>query len=30
MDVCAADQPVITEVGQLAVRCHLMNPTGHQ
>jgi peptide/nickel transport system ATP-binding protein/oligopeptide transport system ATP-binding protein len=25
MDVCTADEPVITEVGRLTVRCHLMN-----
>jgi oligopeptide/dipeptide ABC transporter ATP-binding protein len=30
MDVCTADEPVITEVGQLAVRCHLMTPAGNQ
>jgi oligopeptide/dipeptide ABC transporter ATP-binding protein len=28
MDVCAAEEPVSTEVGRLAVRCHLMSP-GH-
>jgi oligopeptide/dipeptide ABC transporter ATP-binding protein len=30
MDVCSADEPLITEVGQLAVRCHLMNSAGNQ
>jgi hypothetical protein len=30
MDVCTTDEPVITEVGRLTVRCHLMNPTGYQ
>ncbi len=30
MDVCTADEPVITDVGRLTVRCHLMNPTGDQ
>ena len=30
MDVCTAEEPVITEVGQLSVRCHLMNPAKDQ
>jgi oligopeptide transport system ATP-binding protein len=29
MEICATEEPVNNEVGGLAVRCHLMDPTGH-
>ena len=30
MEVCAVEEPVTTEIGGIAVRCHLMGPTLHQ
>ncbi|MGO8862892.1 MAG: ABC transporter ATP-binding protein [Acidimicrobiales bacterium] len=30
MEVCAVEEPVTTEIGGIAVRCHLMGPTPHQ
>jgi peptide/nickel transport system ATP-binding protein len=29
MEICAVEEPQITELGELSVRCHLMDPTRH-